>query len=49
MKFKLSNEFENEMLIRTSDQNISNINYSINNNENKTDNSYLSSNKSNKS
>ena len=46
MKLKLSNEFENEMVIKTSDQNISNINYSLYNNENKTDNSFISSNKS---
>jgi hypothetical protein len=49
MKLKLSNEFENEMVIKTSDQNISNINYSLYNNENKTDNSFISSNKSIKS
>ena len=49
MKLKLSNEFENEMVIKASDQNISNINYSLYNNENKTDNSFISSNKSIKS
>jgi len=49
MKLKMSNEYEKEMVIKTSEHNISNINYSLNINENKTDNSFISSNKSIKS
>jgi len=48
-KMKLSNEYENEVVIKTLDQNISNINYSLNIIDNKTDNSFISSNKSIKS
>ena len=46
MKLKLSNEIENEIVIKNLDQNMSNINYSLYNNENKTDHSFISSNKS---
>ena len=49
MKLKLSNEYEKEVVIKTSDNNISYINYSLNINENKNDNSFISSHKSNKS